>query len=258
MATVKDILNLIDGFAPFSLQEDYDNSGLIAGSVSDNVVGVMLSVDVTMKVIDEAIDAGCNLIVAHHPILFESIKRLTDEAYSTAVVLKALRSGINIIAAHTNIDIAENGINDKLANLLGGKNIVRHQSDPYAREFEVTPCSLYAFAETVKAVLDDSSIRTIGKDEIIERAIVIGGSGGSEEMIKYAVKNDAVFLTADLKHHLAAAADDLGAKIIVFGHFTSERIFVTILKELLKQAFGSLKIAVSRTNDNPYRYRSGE
>lgn len=255
MATVKDILEVIDSFAPFSTQEEYDNSGLIAGRASDCVSGVICAVDVTKKVIDEAIGLGCNLIVAHHPIIFEPVKRITDEAYPTEVVLKALNNNINIIAAHTNLDLAENGINDKLAKLFGGVNVARHQLDPYARTFDLSPISLYRFAERIEKALDDNTLRIIGDDEIVERGVVIGGSGGSEEMIRYASHCNAVFVTADLKHHLAAAASDLGAKIIVFGHFTSERIFVTIISELLNRAFTDLKITASRANDNPYRHR---
>lgn len=249
--TVGEVLGKINEFAPFDTQAEFDNSGLIAGSSKAEISGIICTVDVTFKVIDEAIANNCNLIVAHHPILFSAYKCINDTNYSASVVLYALNNNINIIAAHTNVDLAEGGINDKLAELLNGKNITITEIDQYARIFDIEPCKLLTYANIVDKILDDK-VKVIGSNDIIKRVIVIGGSGGTENIIKFAKENDILFMTAELKHHLAIMADDIGAKIIVFGHFTSERIFVTILSKMLKNAYRSLKILISDKNRNPY------
>ncbi len=256
--TVNDVYNLLDRFAPFATQGDFDNACIISGKTQDIVKGILITVDVTHKVVEEAVKNGCNLIIAHHPILFVPQKSITDSVYATSVVLFAIENKINIIAAHTNLDLAKGGINDRLAKLLGGKNITQIDEDEYARVFEIKPCLLYDYAEFVAGQLQDNTIRIIGENTLINKICVVGGSGGSETLVKYCKKTDTVLMTADVRHSLAAMADDIDTKVIVFGHFTSEQIFVTIIKEILEQQYPLLKITTSKSNCNPYRLRNKE
>ncbi|NCA67141.1 MAG: Nif3-like dinuclear metal center hexameric protein [Clostridia bacterium] len=256
--TVGDVLNAIDAFAPFASQFEDDNSGLIAGRIDAEVSGVLCSVDVTFAVIEEALNSGCNLIVAHHPILFYAVKSVTDCRYVTAVVLKALNNDINIIAAHTNVDFASGGINDRLAELFKGKNLRALDCHSYVRLFDIAPTMLYDLAEYAKKILHDNAILTIGENSVVTKVAVVSGSGGEADIIEYCAQNNIAFMTADLKHHLAAMADDIDAKIIVFGHFTSESIFVTIVEEVISAAFPELMVICSVKNVNPYRNRIEE
>lgn len=121
---VKEILNLFEKIAPSSYQESYDNSGLITGHPEDEVKGILLSLDTTEAVVDEAIAKGCNLIVAHHPIIFKGLKRLNGSNYVERVVIKAIRNHVAILAVHTNLDnVLRNGVNEKIANKLSLSNL---------------------------------------------------------------------------------------------------------------------------------------
>ncbi|MDD4515021.1 Nif3-like dinuclear metal center hexameric protein [Massilibacteroides sp.] len=123
MYKIKDIIREIEAFAPLPLQESYDNSGVQVGDVNQQATGALLSLDITEEVIDEAIELGCNLIIAHHPLIFKPLKRLTGANYIERCVIKACRNDIVIYAAHTNLDNTKDGVNYYLANLLGLRNV---------------------------------------------------------------------------------------------------------------------------------------
>jgi len=125
MATVKikDVTDYLESIAPRSLQEDYDNSGLITGNANDLVTGLLVTLDCTERVVEEAIQQKCNLIVAHHPILFKGLKRLTGQTYVERVIIKAIQSGVGIYAIHTNLDNVITGVNKKIADKIGLKNL---------------------------------------------------------------------------------------------------------------------------------------
>ncbi len=117
--TVKEIINEIESFAPPVYQESYDNTGLQVGSAADTVTGVLISLDVTEDIIREAIERGCNMVVAHHPLIFSGLKKVSDRTYVERVVRMAIKNDICIYAAHTNLDNVHNGVNAKFAEKLG-------------------------------------------------------------------------------------------------------------------------------------------
>ena len=121
--TIKDVTDYLESLAPRSLQEDYDNSGLITGNVNEAVQGILVTLDCTEQVVDEAIIKNCNLIVAHHPILFKGLKRLTGQTYVERVIIKAIKSDIAIYAIHTNLDNVIGGVNKKVADKIGLHNL---------------------------------------------------------------------------------------------------------------------------------------
>ncbi|MBU3662376.1 MAG: Nif3-like dinuclear metal center hexameric protein [Bacteroidetes bacterium] len=119
---VKDICNFLEQIAPLSLQESYDNSGLLVGNKEQEIAAVLISLDCTEAVVEEAVAKGCGLIVAHHPIIFGGLKKLTGENYVERTVIKAIQSNIAIYAIHTNIDNWHLGVNYKIAQRLGLSN----------------------------------------------------------------------------------------------------------------------------------------
>ncbi len=123
MVKIKDIANALEMFAPLPLQEGFDNSGLQIGLTEAEVTGVLLCLDVTEKVVDEAVMSGCNLIVSHHPLIFSPLKRITGSNYVERCVLKALANGIAIYASHTNMDSVQGGVNYRIAEKLGLQNV---------------------------------------------------------------------------------------------------------------------------------------
>jgi dinuclear metal center YbgI/SA1388 family protein len=120
---IKDVTHYLEQWAPLSYQESYDNCGLITGDLSDDVRGLLVTLDCTEEVIDEAIKTGCNMVVAHHPIVFKGLKKLTGTNYVERTVIKALKHDISIYAIHTNLDNVHTGVNKKLCEKIGLKNL---------------------------------------------------------------------------------------------------------------------------------------
>jgi dinuclear metal center YbgI/SA1388 family protein len=120
---IKDVTRYLEEWAPLSYQESYDNAGLLTGDSSSDVKGVLVTLDCTEEVVEEAIESGCNLIVAHHPILFKGIKKLTGSSYVERTLLKAIKHDVAIYAIHTNLDNVHTGVNKKICEKIGLKNI---------------------------------------------------------------------------------------------------------------------------------------
>lgn len=124
---VKDVTNYLETIAPLQLQEEYDNAGLIIGNGDDQIKGVMICLDVTDEVLNEAINTNCNLIIAHHPLIFSGLKKINDTGYPSSCVYKAIQQAINIYAIHTNLDNVSQGVNGKIADILNlnGRQILK-------------------------------------------------------------------------------------------------------------------------------------
>ncbi len=120
---IKTLLQILDNWAPFSYQEDYDNSGLLIGSKDAEVTGVLVSLDLTPQIVEEAVSLGANTIISHHPILFRGLKRITDaDDIVQQCVVDCIKKDINVISLHTNLDNVHNGVNAKIAEILEVKN----------------------------------------------------------------------------------------------------------------------------------------
>ncbi|HEX6891916.1 MAG TPA: Nif3-like dinuclear metal center hexameric protein, partial [Chryseolinea sp.] len=122
-AKIKDVTNFLESLAPRSYQESYDNSGLLTGNPDGEIKGVLTTLDCTEEVVDEAMTQNANLIVAHHPILFKGLKKLTGSNYVERVIIKAIKNDIAIYAIHTNLDNVHAGVNKKLAQRIGLTNL---------------------------------------------------------------------------------------------------------------------------------------
>ena len=121
--TIQEIITEIENFAPLAYQEDYDNCGLITGQKDQTITGALLSLDCTEDVIEEAIKNNCNLIIAHHPILFAGLKKINGSNYVERTIIKAIQNNIAIYAAHTNLDNVKQGVNKKMADKLSLNNL---------------------------------------------------------------------------------------------------------------------------------------
>jgi dinuclear metal center YbgI/SA1388 family protein len=116
---IQDICTILEDFAPLALQESYDNAGLLVGKRTDNINGILLCIDITEAVVDEAIQHKCNLIISHHPLIFKGLKRITGDDYVQRCVIKAIQNNISIYSAHTNLDSVANGVNGRIAQKIG-------------------------------------------------------------------------------------------------------------------------------------------
>lgn len=158
---IRDILNAIEQVAPIALQESYDNSGVQVGDVNQEAQGALICIDLTEDVVDEAISLGCNLIISHHPLLFRAVKSITGKNYIERCVIKALKHDIVIYAAHTNLDNAVDGVNYRLAEMLGLQDvrILAPKSDSLLKLVTFVP---EAHAEYVRNALFNAGAGNIG------------------------------------------------------------------------------------------------
>ncbi|WP_352422622.1 Nif3-like dinuclear metal center hexameric protein [Proteiniphilum sp.] len=158
---IKEVLQTIEQVAPLPLQESYDNSGLQVGDINREVTGILLCIDVTEDVIDEAISLGCNLVISHHPIAFRPFRSLTGKNYTERCMMQAIRHDIVLYAAHTNLDNARGGVNYKLAEILELQNMKILQPLENALLKFVTTVPLQ-HAESVRNALFNAGAGNIG------------------------------------------------------------------------------------------------
>ena len=155
---IKEVIEALERFAPLPLQESWDNAGLQVGLTEAEVSGALLCLDVTCQIVDEAIKKGCNLIVSHHPLIFRKLARLTGEDYVQQAVMKALLNNIVILSMHTNMDNARGGVNYKMAEKMGLRN-VRFMSPKQVDGVECGSGVMGEFEEPVAAMTSSSCSR---------------------------------------------------------------------------------------------------
>ncbi len=259
MAQVKDIYQYIDSIAPFATQLDFDNAGLLVGRADAVVNTVLVALDITADVIREAVDMGAQLIVAHHPVIFHPLKSVADGDTTGEKVLLLAEHRIAAICAHTNLDAAQEGVNDLLAQRLGLTEIQQlHQDgvDEQGRAYGIgrvgmletsVPMDAAAFAAKVKTELNAANVRYVDSGKPVRRVAVGGGSCGSMLADTLAAGCDT-FVTADVKYDVFLEAKELGINLLDAGHFATENVVVDPLARSLQKAFPELTVQVSRVH----------
>ncbi len=243
---VFDIYNKINKFAPFDSQEEWDNSGLLIGSFDCDVNKVLLALDITNDVVSEAIEKKCELIITHHPLIFNPIRSINFDS----LVSKLIQNNICVIAAHTNYDKSSCGVNYVLAEKLGLKNIkaVNDECGVLVGELSVKTSS-FNIADLVKTKLGVKYVKITNKDILVQKIAVCGGSGRS--YINDVIKSGAdLFISAEFKHSDYADNMNLGLSLLDAGHFETEKISLENLKQLLDL---DIEIIVS-DNDVCHKY----
>ena len=239
---VQHVLDAVWDMAPRELAEEWDNVGLLAGHPENEVTKVLCALDLTSAVIDEAIAAGAELIVTHHPILFRGRKNLREDDPEGAMLVKLVRSDISHIAMHTNFDNANPGVNDALAAALGLMNVTA--TEQYLRVGDIVPMTLEELAG-MTAVELDTVVRTYGdKKRMIDRIAVLGGSGG--DYYREAIAGGAqAFITGEIGYHIAMSAVDEGLCILEAGHDGTERVAVKAMANGLQNRLNALQYNVT-------------
>lgn len=259
MANVSEIYNYIDSIAPFDIQMDFDNAGLLIGHKDAPVDKVLVALDITTQVIREAVEIGAQLIVAHHPVIFHPIKAVCDGDTTGEKVLQLVENHIAAICAHTNLDAAQDGINDRLAQVLGLTEIEQlHQDgvDEQGRAYGIgrvgvlktdSPLSCAGFAAEVKARLGAASVRYMDAGRPVGRIAVGGGSCGS--MLQDAVAAGCdTFVTSDVKYDVFLEAQELGINLLDAGHFATENVVIAPLAGQLQEAFDKVEVMISQAH----------
>lgn len=238
---VRTVYELVNTVAPFDTQWEDDNSGLLVGSPEQEVTSILFALDVTQPVIDEAVAIGAQLIVTHHPLMFDAIHALTDETYEGRLIRRLTRENISLIAAHTNLDRAAGGINDTLAALCG---LVEVSGEGFFRAgFLPQPMTVRAFADMLEENLE-STVRIMApEDRMIRRVGLSSGSGSSEWQQALDAGCDA-FVSGEIKHHNALAMADAGIAALECGHFATEEPGLAALAEALQNSLNHVECNV--------------
>ena len=240
MTTVKDIYDFLCAAAPLELQLGFDNSGFLVGRNDKSVKKVLLSLDVTAEVIDEAIELGAELIISHHPVIFSAIKKLTDEK-----LLRLIENSIAVISMHTNLDIADGGVNDVLLKLLGAEGDEALDSDGCGRIGELAaPMDFDTFLNFCKSRLNSKGLRYYYAGKPVKNLAVMGGAGGDFVGLAFE-KGCDTYVTADVKYNRFLEAAEMGINLIDADHFCTENPVMPVLKNRLSAAFPEVIFTLS-------------
>ena len=257
MATTNDIYAEMQRYAPLELAESWDNPGLLV-DCGREVSRVLVTLDITPEVVEEAAAGGCELIVSHHPVIFSPLKKLTPRDVSFQLVQK----GISAICMHTNLDAAEGGVNEVLADLFGirQRTIV---ADGCGRVGDIDPITvpeLAALAQCKLAALCNApdtgtavQVKFADTGKPVRRLAGISGAGGS--LFAEAIAEGAdCLLTGEANHHHALDAKRLGLSLIAAGHYATEFPVTAAVAAALRTALPELEVLVSTENRDPYTY----
>ena len=258
---IREVIDALEHFAPLPLQDSYDNAGLQVGLTETDVTGALLCLDVTEAIVDEAIDRDCNLIIAHHPLIFHPLHRVSDGTYQERCVVKAILNGITIYAAHTNLDNAVGGVNYKMADRIGlhdlgwldaHENSVADSGSGVIGTLDV-PMTEEAFLDMlrerfhVECVLHNAPV-----GRRIKYVALCGGAGAFLLDKALALGADA-FVTGEMHYHdyFGHEGDLLIAEL---GHYQSEQFTKQIFRDLLSEQLPDLRLEMTEIDTNPINY----
>ena len=256
MATVHDILSYLETLAPRSMKMDWDNVGLLCGSRKAEVTKVLVALDPFEGVCQEAAAWGADLIVTHHPLIFQALKSITDETSIGRSIQLLCRNGISAVNAHTNLDCAPGGVNDRLAAALGLSEIevidpmgVDENGKEWGLLRKGTVCEQFLadFLPTVKTALGCEGLRYVDSGKSVHKVAVGGGACASELMDAVRAGCDT-FVTSDVKYNQFWDAKDLGINLIDAGHFYTENPITGCLAEKIAAAFPEVEVKISETH----------
>lgn len=243
-----DLMNFLDGYAPFSAALSFDNAGLLCGDPQKEIRKVLLSLDVTYSVIDQAVSAGADLILTHHPALFAAQKQFSPDDR----VYRLIEKGVAALALHTNLDVARNGVNDHLARAVGLTEIEDWcGNDPsFVSRKGVLPqeMPLKEYCAFVKKSLGCNCLRYADGGRPVKKVALCSGSGG--DLWESLIGTDLdTLLTGEAKYHHFLEAAQRGINLIDAGHFSTENRILPQLEAWLLEADSSLEILYSDFTD---------
>ena len=262
MIQLSKIIKELEVLAPSSLKFPWDNVGLLVGDENQKISRVFVCLDITHENVRSAIAFGADLIVSHHPLIFDPLKSITESTLTGGIVRALIQNNISAFCMHTSFDMADGGMNDILAQKLGLSDIRKFTPDECIGENgEVLdgigrvgvlerPLDLEDFIIHVKETLGSKALKYTGNlSEMVKTVAICSGSGGSELYAAYNSGADA-YVTADLKHDHGRIATELGLPIIDAGHFETENIICQFLADFFKTRFCELEVETSHSS--PY------
>ena len=254
MATTADILKYIESIAPPYMAQSWDNVGLLCGRREKEVKKILVALDPFRNVIEEAIAEKADLIVTHHPLIFrDKLMAVNEDTETGRNLLTLIEHGIAAINAHTNLDLANGGINDVLARTLGlsGITVITPEgSDDEGRPYGLLRCGtveaqpLDAFLARVKAALGCDGLRYVNPSDTV-RKVAVGGGSCADGMYEALAAGCDTFVTADVKYNQFRTAYEIGLNLIDAGHFHTENPTMPILAQKLQREFPAVEVKFS-------------
>lgn len=252
MARICDIYDVINAVAPFSSQLGFDNSGLLVGDASAVVTRALLCLDITEAVVEEASAMNANLIISHHPVIFQALKALK----SRDIPYRLAKKGIAALCCHTNLDLSPVcGVNVALAGRLGLRNIraedvFGEEAVLFSGELE-SPMEPVEFARLVKERLGAGAVKLIDGGGMVRKVFLCGGAGGNQ--VYYAACRGAdAYVTGEMDHHEALEAARTGLTCVVAGHYETETVFAPFLAAYLKRRVPDTAFLLSKAEHAPF------
>nr|WP_319488368.1 Nif3-like dinuclear metal center hexameric protein [uncultured Caproiciproducens sp.] len=255
MVCAGDLYDYIDSFAPFRSAMSFDNPGLLVGDREMSVTSVVLSLDITPPVVLEASQLGAQLIISHHPVIFNPLKKIDT---GSAPYLLA-KYGVTAICAHTNLDMAAGGVNACLATHLQLQNVrmlSEYETSGLPEALVGETAGEYApaaFAGFVKEVLGCDGLRYTDGARAITRVGLCSG-GGADLVYAAAEYGCQAFVTGESKHNILLDAENMGMTLVDAGHFYTEDIVIQPLMDRLKEQFSNVSFTKSKQMHSPAKY----
>jgi dinuclear metal center YbgI/SA1388 family protein len=248
-----DVVKWLETHFPKELAYDWDNVGLQVGSLNRRCQTVLVTLDVTKEVVEEAVALKAELVISHHPLIFKPIYNVATESPRGRVIAQLIQHKIALYSAHTNYDLAEGGMNDELAAALGLRDVgLLDETDRIGRYGTIDPTSLEDFIAFVQRILNIREARYIGRSGIQIRTVGISGGSGSNHVGAAQRKNCDLYLTGDVTYHTALDCRQMGQNVLDIGHY-AETIFKSAVARRLREAFPELDVRESEIDTDPYR-----
>lgn len=264
---VKELMRIMEKYAPVSLKEEYDNVGLMIGDTDMEVSSILVSLDCTMEVIEEAIEKQCNFILSHHPLLFIKPKSITTETVKGRKIIRLIKENISLYSAHTNLDSVQGGLNDFAMELLGFKNYSIIDKNPIKENSGIgriveleEEISLEEICKKVKIAYNIKNLKYSGNlNAKIKKIALINGSGS--DFFQKAKKLGAdCIITGDTTYHDVQELYEEGIAVIDGGHFNTEWPAMEIVAKILQKNLSKLgyknKVVLSEKSKDTYDYLS--
>lgn len=262
MKKIKDIIGIMEEFAPKTLKEDFDNVGLMVGDRNKEVKKILLALDCTLDVIKEAKEKSVDLIITHHPLIFRKPSSITTDTLIGKKIIELIKNDISLYSSHTNLDSAENGLNETIVNLLGYSTnelievnkMARNDNEGLGRIVRLEDfIKLEDLIEDIKEKLNVKSLKVVKGCEKVKNIAIINGSG-SDFFEKAYKKGADCIITGDTTYHYASDYKELGVSIIDTGHFSSEWIVFLQVINKLTDKLQDIEILISTKSEDPYTF----
>ncbi len=252
-----EIIKIFEELYPKDLAYNWDNVGLQIGTINKEISNILLTLDLTLEVVDEAINNKNELIIVHHPLIFSALKSINTDTYKGKIIEKLIKSDIALYVAHTNFDISNYGMNTVLANMLNLQNQevleLTTEDEGLGKFGTVDSIAMKDYISIVKKTFKVDNARFIGDmNQTVSKVAITGGSGSS--LINIASnKNVDILITGDISYHHAHDAKAINLNVLDIGH-NIEKFFVKELKNLLLGKGVTASIMISQIDTNPYKF----